>query len=165
MSWHVFITALHIIGTALGVGGATLAEIFYLRASRDGVIDIEEAGFLKTTYRVLRVGMLLLVLSGFGYLILLRIAGPIAPLYSPRLWAKLTITMILLAGVIAWQAKKVPMWLGSPISLVSWYAALILGTWRGLEASYLTMMAWYVIAIVAVGLLLHIIRRALRAKQ
>lgn len=159
--WHIVLTAGHIIGTALGVGGATLAEIFYLRSSRDGVIDTEEAGFLKTTYRVIRVGMLLLVLSGFGYLLLARIAGATEVLYGPKLWAKLTIIFVLLAGVLLWQARKVPMWLGSPVSLVSWYAALILGVWRGLGASYITIMVWYVAAIVIMGIMLHVIRRRL----
>ncbi len=159
--WYIFLTAGHIIGTALGVGGATLAEIFYLKSSRDGVVDAAEASFLKTTYRVLRVGMLLLVLSGFGYLLLARIAGTTEALYSPKLWAKLTIILILLAGVLLWQAKKVPMWLGSPVSLVSWYAALILGIWRGLAAPYLTIMVWYAAAIVVVGVILHFIRKAL----
>lgn len=164
MDWQTFLAISHIIGTVLGVGGATFAEIFYLKSAKDGVIDPQENVTLKTIFYVLRVGMVILVLSGFGFLILYRLTGQTELLYSPKLWAKLTIILILLFGVIAWQAKKVPMWLGSAVSLTSWYAALVLGVWRGVEASYFTIMVAYLFAVVFVIALLSIIRKSLGIK-
>ena len=106
MDWDTFLVVIHLIGAALGVGGATFAEIFLLKSLRDGVVDPTEGSFLKITYRVIRIGLALLVLSGFGFLILYRLTGLEERLFSPLLWAKLTIVLILLSGVIAWQAKK-----------------------------------------------------------
>jgi hypothetical protein len=161
MEWQVFLTISHLIGTVLGVGGATFAEIFYLKAAKDGQINIHESSTLKTIYYVLRIGMIILILSGFGYLIFYRLTGQTHLLYNPTLWAKLTIILVLLFGVVAWQAKKIPMWLGSAVSLTSWYAALVLGAWRGLEASYLTIIIAYFFAIVLAVVALAFIRKLL----
>lgn len=157
-------TISHIIGTVLGVGGATFAEIFYLKSAKDGQIEAYESSTLKTIFYVLRIGLIILVLSGFGYLILARLTGNTELLYEPKLWAKLTIIIVLLFGVIAWQAKKVPIWLGSSGSLTSWYAALILGAWRGLEASYFSIMIVYLLAVLFVAAALSIIRKSLGIK-
>ena len=154
----------HIIGTALGVGGATLGEIFYLKSERDGKVDPHENEALRTIFYMLRVGMVILILSGFGYLILLRLEGHTAPLLGARVWAKLTIILILLFGVVAWHARKVPMWIGSAVSLASWYAALVIGAWRGLNSSYLTIMLYYLGAIVVFAIILQIIRWSLKVK-
>lgn len=157
----IFLTIVHIIGVALGTGGATFAEIFFLKSIRDGVIDPVEGSFMKLTYRILRIGLLLLVISGFGYLLLYRFMDQPELLYRAKLWAKLTITIILSLTVIGWEMRKVPVWLGSAISLTSWYAALIIGAWRGLSAPYLVIMGGYVIALVIVTGGLKLIRKSL----
>ena len=36
MDWHTALIVIHLIGTALGVGAATFAEIFYIKSLRDG---------------------------------------------------------------------------------------------------------------------------------
>ena len=165
MDWALAIKFAHIIGTALGVGGATLGEVFYLKAARDGKVDPHENDALRTIFYVLRVGMALLIISGFGYFIMLRLEGHTTPLLGARMWAKLTIVLILLFGVVAWHTRKVPMWLGSAISLTSWYAALIIGAWRGIPGTYVSLMLWYAGAIVMVGIVLLIIRWALKVKE
>ncbi|MEK7086974.1 MAG: hypothetical protein AAB935_01810 [Patescibacteria group bacterium] len=159
MDWKTFLTVFHVIGTALGVGGATFAEFFYLKSVRDGAVDPMEDGVLKITFYVLRIGMIFLVLSGFGFLLFYRLTGQEASLYNPKFLAKLTIILILFLGAIFWQAKKVPLWLGGAGSLTSWYAALILGVWRGLEASYLNIMLFYFLAVLFIAFLLGILRK------
>ena len=160
MSWEIFIKIAHLVGTVLGVGGATFAEVFYLKSLKSG--QSETSGdFLKTTYRILRIGMIVRIMSGFGYLILSRREGHAERLYSPRLWSKLTVIAILLLGVVAWQAKKIPMWLGSAVSFTSWYAALILGAWRGLNATYLEIMAVYFLLVALIAVVLAFIRKSL----
>lgn len=161
MTWSLFLTMSHILGTALGVGGATLAEIFYLKAAKDGAIDPTENSFLKTTYTVMRVGMIILVLSGFGFFLLLRFGGRENLILQPRFIVKLAIILILLMGVLAWQKKIVPAWLGSAVSLTSWYAAMILGIWRGLKATYFEMTAVFIAACAIVALVLYLIRKRL----
>ena len=154
MTWEIFVTISHIIGTVLGVGGATFAEIFYLKGDKNGSV----------AYTVLRIGMIILVLSGFGYLLLLRLAGEEQYIYSPRLWAKLTITLIILINALLLQVHRLPMKIGSAVSLTSWYADLVLGTWRGLHVGYLEIMAWFVAAILAVAFFEHLIRKSLDVK-
>lgn len=161
MNIKIFLTIVHVIGVALGAGGATFAEIFFLKSMRDGKVDPIEGSFMKITYRVLRIGLLLLVVSGFGYLLLYRFMDQPELLYRTKLWSKLTITVILLLTVIAWEMCKVPVWLGSAISLTSWYAALIIGAWRGLDASYLAIMGVYLLSLVIIAGTLKLIRKSL----
>lgn len=159
MSWQILLTFSHIIGTVLGVGGATFAEFFYLKALKDGHIDPEEGDFLKATYHVLRIGIALLILSGFGFFVLYRINGHEAFLYDPRFLAKVTLTAIIFFNALLLQIKRIPFWLGSALSFTSWYGALILGAWRGVDASYFTIIASYAGAVLVVALILHIIRK------
>lgn len=161
MSIATALTLLHIVGVALGVGGATFAEIFFLKSIRDGEVDPIESSFMKVTYRVLRYGTLLLVISGFGFLLWYRFTNQMSLLYEDKLWAKLTIIIILLMGAIGWETRKVPFWLGSTVSFTSWYAALVLGAWRGLDASYFTIMVGYIVAVGLVALILKVIRKKL----
>lgn len=159
MTWYTFITLAHIIGTVLGAGGATFAEILSLQALKDGVVEPAETDLLRLVYRVLRIGLIILVISGFGYLLFYRLTGDVGMLYEPRILAKLTILFFTLVAVIAWQAKMVPFWIGSAGSIVSWYALIILGTWRGLEASYLIIMLSYFLALPVAALILMLIRK------
>lgn len=164
MNWQTFLTISHITGAVLGVGGATFAEIFLLKSAKDGKIDPTESAFLQTTYVVLRLGMLLLVLSGFGYLLFYRITGQVELLYQPKLWAKLTIVLVIVFNALLLAAGRIPLWLGSSLSLVSWYAAFILGAWRTLSASFWEIMIFYLLAVLAASLGLVWIRKVLSVK-
>lgn len=159
MTWQIFVTISHIIGTVLGVGGATFAEIYSWQKPKSELEAQAQSRFLHTAYTVIRIGMVLLILSGFGYFLLLRFEGHAQYIYSPRVWAKLTMTAIILLNAVLLQTRKIPFWLGQAVSLTSWYAALILGAWRGLKASYGEMIVWYVAVIFAVVLLERLIRK------
>jgi len=160
MDWHTFLIITHIIGTVFGVGGATFAEVFYLKSIKDGDIDSTESSFLKTTYFILRIGIILLVLSGFGLLILNRLEGATQYLYNPRLWAKLTLTLVIVVNAILLEIRLIPIWLGFSLSFTSWYAALVLGLWRGASAAgYVTIMLWYIIAVFVVAFILGAIKK------
>lgn len=153
-----FLVIFHIIGAVLGVGGATFAEIFYVKAMQDGVIDPMEGAWMKVIYRVLRIGLVLAVLSGFGFLLLYRLTGEEEKLLDPKLWAKMTIIIILLVNAILLTARKIPFWLGSSLSFTSWYAALILGAWHEIPYSYLNIMIFYSLAVVLIAIILEFIR-------
>lgn len=147
----------HIIGTVLGVGGATFAEIFYLKAKRDGIFEPLEVDYLKVAYFVLRIGLFILVISGFGFLLLFRLNEFGGPLLGVKLWSKLLIVLILVLNAFLIQTKKMPMWLGSSISITSWYTAMILGLWRGLNYSFGHIAVSYLFAVLIVAYILHII--------
>lgn len=166
MEWHTFLVVVHIIGTALGVGGATFAEIFLLKAVRDGEIDPIESSFMQVTYRVVRVGLVLLVLSGFGFLILYRFTGLEERLYSPLLWAKLSIVVVILINAILLQTRRIPLWLGSALSFASWYAAMLIIPLRSviMPITYLEIMGWYILSVMVVALSLGVVRKFLGIK-
>ncbi len=165
MDWHTILIALHLIGTVLGVGGATFAEIFLLKSLRDGEIDPLESSFLKVTYRVIRIGLALLVLSGFGFLILYRLTGLEERLLSPLLWAKLAIVGIILANAILLQARKIPLWLGSALSLASWYGAMLIiplrSVFKSINAGFFDVILIYAAFVIITATILFGIRRAL----
>ncbi|KKW05411.1 MAG: hypothetical protein UY39_C0062G0001, partial [Candidatus Kaiserbacteria bacterium GW2011_GWC2_49_12] len=56
MDWYTFLIITHIIGTVLGVGGATFAEVHLIRALRDGTMSRDENSIMQATYAILRVG-------------------------------------------------------------------------------------------------------------
>ena len=158
MDWYTFLIITHLIGTVLGAGGATFAEIFYLKAKRDGVIEPLEIDYLKTIYFILRIGLFILIISGFGFLLLYRLMGNGEALLNSKLWAKLGIVVILVLNAFLIQAKKIPMWLGASISITSWYGALILGAWRTLDASFVSIIIIYIIAFFIVAGILYLIK-------
>ncbi len=160
MDIYTLLIFTHLIGTVLGVGAATFAEIFYLRALKDGVVSPEEGSGLKAIYSVLRVGLIISVLSGFGFLLLYRFTGQEERLLDPKLWAKMTIIIILVVNALMLQLHKIPMWLGASLSLTSWYAAMILGSWHDITYSYMEIMFGYVVAVVITTVVLSFINKS-----
>lgn len=165
MDWSTILKLSHIVATVLGVGGATFAEIFSIKLGRQEKIDQSQLDLMRIVYTVIRLGAILLVLSGFGYLILFRLTGKTDLLYNPRLWAKLIITLVILVNAVALTAKKIPLYLGAGISLTSWYAALVLGGWRGLHGSLGQILFGYLVAILVVTAALAVVKRILGVKQ
>jgi len=161
MDWNTFLIISHIIGTVLGVGGATFAEIFSIKALRDGLMEPMELSYIRNTVTVLRVGLFILVLSGFGFLLLYRLNGVDWPFFDLKFWAKMTVVGIIAVNAVVMQLRIVPMSVGSAISLTSWYTALVLGIWHMYEPSFLLIMFWYIVAIIIVFFVLAFIKKAL----
>lgn len=143
MDWRTIFILLHVFGTILGVGGVTFALIFQRRALADGTVDPSEGAFLGITYTMLRIGLVLLVLSGFGILLLARLEDHAERLYSVRLWLKMGLTVVLLANTIVFALRRIPDWLAHAVSITGWYAAFILGVWRGYHWSFLVGVIGY----------------------
>src|SRR3989344_9485319 len=74
---------MHVIGTVLGVGAATFAEIFYTRFNSDNIITDDERKTLSVTYTIMRTGLFLLVISGFGFLLYFRLTEHVGIFSSP----------------------------------------------------------------------------------
>jgi hypothetical protein len=158
------LTVLHVLGIALGAGGAFFAEVFYIRAIRDGVIDPTEGDFLKTTYRMLRIGTFILVFTGFAFFVVYRLDGNVERLYTAKYWAKETLVIIILLNAIFLQTKRIPFWLGSAISLTSWTAAIVIGAWRRIPGTYLELMLYYAVAVPIVAGVLEFIRKKMTTR-
>ena len=166
MNWQNALAITHVIGVALGVGGATLNEIFYLKFKTMLGSQVSPSG--NTLFALIRrtfyAGLALLIVSGLGFVVLYWFNGVQEFFSNPRLLAKLTIVAILLVGLVVSRAKQ-QTFLASAVSLASWYGALAIGTWRTLDASYGTIMGWYGIAVIAFIVVLLLIRRWLGVKS
>lgn len=156
---------MHVIGTVLGVGAATFAEIYYTRFNSDDIVNDEERKVLAVTYTVMRTGLFLLVISGFGFLLYFRLTEHVGILTSPSFWAKMTVVAVLVGNAILLQARIMPFAVGAAVSLTSWYAALVLGVIGKTSASYFEILTYYAIAIVLVGLGLRWIRARTHAPR
>jgi hypothetical protein len=162
---HLILIIAHLIGVALGVGGATFGGILYLKAMKDGKVDPMEGEWLGVIFTVLRIGLVIAILSGFGFFLEYRFTGQEERLFDPRLWAKMTIILALVSNALLIQMRRIPMWFGEALSITSWYSALVLGIMRGANYSYFTFLIFYIIAVFIVMGILKIIKKLYLGKQ
>lgn len=168
---HTFFVMAHILGVTLGLGGATISDILFFQATKDGRFEAKEWEIMKTLSVVVWVGISLIALSGIGFLSEYLMDPEKARfLQNPKLWAKASIVgIIFLNGLfLYWKvfpifesmvegAKKASkfsanmtmVFTSGAVSVVSWYSAFIMGTWRGLS---FTLEYWQIMA-VYVGIL------------
>lgn len=159
----------HIIGTCFGVGGATISDLLFFTFAKDGRIDKREYDTLKAISRIVWLGLIILTISGASFLVL-STSGLSGVQYNPaKILAKVTIVAIIAVNGIVMHRVVLPALkkntdkpLYSPsmmkksniiltagaISAVSWYSALVIGAWRGLTASYTTIVGTYLMVVV-----------------
>ena len=165
---------LHLIGTALGVGGATVSDYLFFKFTKTGILTKDGFATLKAVSNIVWIGLFILLISGFGFAYLYMSGYKnVHDIYSlDKMWAKLTIVCILVANGFVLHRVVLPLFekrLGKPyatpafikkspivfsagaVSAASWYATLILGGWRGLNASYTEIMLGYLV-VVALGI-------------
>ncbi len=159
MDWDQTLTLMHIIGTVLGVGGATFIEVYLINALRDGTVSPEETTIMQTSYNILRIGFLLLIISGFGFLILGRLTEHNQWFYSLQFWTKLAIVGIIGMNAALLQLHRMPLIWGSAIAFTSWYAALILGVLRKSHFPIYWVVGVYLVSIVIIYLILRTLHR------
>ena len=160
-----YIVILHLVGTVLGVGGATFVEININRSLKDGVIDPIEGGFLSVNFRPVRIGLIISVVTGVAFLLIYRFEGQAFRIYDPVLCAKLTMIGVIVFNALLLQVHKLPLWLGIALSFVSCYAAMVAGIMlRGPAVPYLTVMSIYLVGIVIGVFALMWVRRLMGVK-
>lgn len=166
MDLYTFLVIVHLIGAVLGVGGATFIEIFINKALADGTVDPTESSFLKTTYRVVRIGLILSLLSGFGFLLMYKLTGQNFKLYNPILWAKMTMIVIIAVNAVLLEMRKINLFWGSAFSFVSWYSVLIISPFLSgaPKFSYLEVVFGYIVAVLVGAVVLDIIRKKIHQK-
>jgi len=141
---------LHSFAAVVGLAAAFLAEIFCLKNLKG----------LPTIYKVLRWSMIILVFTGFMFFVKARLGlGGARLFFNEALWAKYAIVAILLANAVLMQAKKIPLKIGAPISLVSWSVAFIFGKWHPQWLSFWSAMVGYIAAVIIVGFILEAIKK------
>lgn len=84
---------LHFLGLVLGLGAATVLD-FHLMRRRHQMVTADMADFVEQTSRLVAIGLGLLWLSGLGFLLHYANFDP-EKLTNPKVWAKITIVMVL----------------------------------------------------------------------
>lgn len=167
MEFTLYLTLFHIIGVAIGVGGATVSDVLFFRVLKDRRISKDELALLHTLGYVLWVGLAILFISGLGFIITQYLAlGYSQYLTSDWFQAKLTILTLLFLNALAMHwfvfpflrahlettltVKKVGGSLAllastGVLSIVSWYSVLTLGVTRGLDFPYGLIVNLYLV--------------------
>lgn len=183
MDLHNFFIIIHIIGTAFGAGGATVSDALFFRSVRDQTFEEKELDFLKTVSGIVWAGLATLIVSGIGFLVLGYYGGYLDQLLnSSKLQAKLTVVGIIAINGFGFHKRIFPIFRkfqntdltsdafrrhgrlifsAGAISIVSWYTALILGAWRGLEASYGTIIGVYLAILLPAIMIANIVGKKL----
>jgi uncharacterized membrane protein len=157
---------IHLLGFALGVGGAFTTDTLFFRFLKDLRISKWEARVMNTLSKVLWTGVTLLVLSG----VWLFSMNMERYLDSPRFLAKMTVVfVIILNGVILHfyfsprlhklsyaghpklVKKDMPLRIGAfasgAVSMTSWLYALLLAWIKWRDVSYFTYIGIYILCL------------------
>lgn len=159
MDIYTIIVAGHVVGTILGVGGATIAEFQITRALRDRKVNDDERALMHVNYAMIRVGMAVLLVSVVAMFWYHLSKGNDYILTSEKLWIKDLMLVAIFANAIALHKKWLPLWLGASISFTSWWGATLLGLAGRLPHSFEFYLATYVFAIGAVAGISYMLRK------
>jgi hypothetical protein len=167
--WKTAILIVHLVGLAIGIGAATVLDLLIVRSLVKGHVSRDLASLARPTSAVVAAGLLLLWLSGLGFLFHYYVENPIA-LTNPKIWAKIAIVGILTlnglfihkailpllernAGTALFHrvapAHKLAFLVAGAISATSWYVPLALGALKEINfvVSAETILAGYAIAL------------------
>lgn len=148
MTIYGIMVLMHIIGTVLGVGAATFVEINIINALYEGKRDPDKTLIMQITYNTLRIGLLLLFLSGIGFLVYARVLEYSSLIHSAQFWVKLGVVGLIVVTAMLQQLKMIPRAWGSAIAITSWYTALVLGVLHDAEFPVLNILFVYLLTIV-----------------
>jgi hypothetical protein len=173
MDTHGVLILGHIIGTVLGVGGATFIEIHLNMALRDGKMDDVEKSYMSKDFLMTRIGMTIAFITGFGFIVEYYAHDSLFRLMDGVFWAKMAIIAIIIVNAYLLHKHKVSLYWGSAFSFVSWWTAMLLGTFLtngvkffpgNVPVSFISIMSAYALCVIAGAFLLHKLRRVRTAK-
>ncbi len=158
------IVILHLFAVSLGVGTATITDIFFFKFLKDFRISEEESSILHTFSQIIWFALGLLVLSGLG----LFLPEASRFLETPKFLVKMSGVVVLIANGILLNIVIAPKLIyisfretvdhsgrelrrlrklafaSGAISFVSWYFVFIMGALRQINISFSVLMGLYV---------------------
>ncbi len=158
MDIYTFLVMLHVIGTILGTGGATVAELQIARALKDKRVSMDERELMHANYGMIRVGMAIIAVSILGMFWYFAAEGSDVLYTADKLLIKELMFAVIFLNAVALHKRWVPLWLGASLSFTSWWGATLLGLAGQLPYSFMTYLIGYVIAVFAIAGLFHILR-------
>ncbi|MEK7620475.1 MAG: vitamin K epoxide reductase family protein [Patescibacteria group bacterium] len=169
VEYRSIIVVLHVLFMALGLGAATLTDIFFFKFLKDSRISQEEADLLSTLSETIWLALGLAIMTGSA----LFVTDVTAYADAPKFLAKMVVIFVLVLngaflnlyiapklvkisfaephhhkeGELG-RARRAAFALG-PISIVSWYSAFILGSLPATTSlSFLTFLKVYLLLLV-----------------
>ncbi len=160
--WWIIV---HNIGFILGLGGATITDIFFFRFLKDNRISEQEKGTMDTLSNVIWVGLAVLIMSG----LMLYLPEQARLSVSSKFLLKVVVVGVIVVNGILLNLRVAPRMrqfslantvpaksfrrlafaLGG-ISIVSWYTAFLLGSLRSINLVFREGVALYVSLLIAV---------------
>lgn len=159
MSLYGFIILFHIIGTILGTGGATVAEVQITRALRDRNVSPEESALMHVNYSLIRVGLAFIVISAFAMVWYHLANNSIEVLLSSKVLFKEFLVVVIVANAVAIGRRWVPLWLGAATSFTSWWGATILGVAGPLPYNFFSFLIGFIFTVLGVATILHTVKK------
>lgn len=182
---HRGIVGVHLFGLALGLGAATLADIFFFKFIKDFRISHEEAAILNTLSQIIWLGLALLMLSGIG----LYLANAEALNHSSKFLVKLVVVGVILVNgmflnlMIAprlvqisfggphahvpgelTRLRRIAFALGA-ISMTSWYSAFTLGMIKQVPLPFSMLLGIYLLILCGAIIGSQITERLMMARR
>jgi len=166
----------HLIGLALGAGGAFMSDVLYMASVKDKKITKDELRLMHVGGSMVWVGLLVLTISG----LLLMSLNWGAYLISTKFIAKMVIVLIIaLNGAIIhhvyipylekcigthlgrsthFRTISVYLYISGAISFVSWIATIILGAFASIPYSVPVILGIYLAIVLIVTVVSLIVR-------
>lgn len=135
------------LGASVGAFMAVWSEIAYIRAMRDGKIDVAERAHLHVLARGLRFGMTLILLSSFGLVVaayLLHTA--LQPALTPSYWTSIALALLIIGISWALSRHRVSFVFGSAGVFTAWWFLAYLSLGRLPALSFGAAVALFVVA-------------------
>ena len=173
---HTIYTIIHLIGVALGAGGAYMSDLMFFSSIKDEKISPTELRFMRLGSKMVWIGIIILVISG-SLLFSLNVERYLT---SGKFLAKMTIVAILIANGAIFHLSHIPrlhkhvgahfpssdefvrkssmLIVSGVISVISWTSALILGALGKVPYGYWEIMAVYLL-ILGAGIVFALIFR------
>ncbi len=156
LSFLVFCQAL---GASVGAFTALWGEFSYIRAMRDGKLDVAERAHLHIIGRGLRFGMTLLLLASLGLVIVAyTLHGTPQPALTPAYWTLIVLALLIIGVSWALARRHISPALGSATAFTAWWflAYLTLGLLSPLPLS--SSIALLVVATAVIYALFYYVR-------
>lgn len=168
---------IHLLGFALGVGGATIADILFVKFLKDFQISTEENKILRSMSQFVWLGLLMIIISDIG----LFLPYQAEMLASSQFLVKATViliialngsilSLILLPRILkidlnkgvevkkVHRMRKLTFAIGG-ISFVSWYTAFVLSLIKNIDVSYVDLISFYGLWLVVAVIISQIVEK------
>jgi len=163
------INFVHLSGLAFGVGGAWMLDLYILRKMYKSPVTQENIQVLRFISKIVLIGLSMLWLSGFLFLVFYYFAQP-ESLLNHKIWAKLVMVIILslngyflhklvlpiiienqnkiIINTVSLKQINLITFIGC-LSFITWPLVMLLGTFKSINFSFsfIEILAFYALCL------------------